>query len=88
MPTVHPLLVHLDVGLDVVGEYFHVQLHTLLSQGRLHKLQDFRVGNRSRGDGQFLGGSGNGKSGGCGKRGQCFLDIHNLFSCVRDIEVR
>ena len=62
---VHPLLVHLDIRLDVIGEYLHVQFHALLGQLRLHEFQDFGMGNRGGSYGEFFGSNGAGKRG-CG----------------------
>ena len=73
---VHPLLVHLNVRLDVISENLHVQLYTLLGELWLHEFQDLGMGNRGCGYGELFGSNGAGESG-CGSQCcECFLQIH------------
>src|SRR5690606_31892069 len=57
---IQTLFRHLDVGLHIVGEHSDLQVDPFLGQFGLHKLQDFRVGNRSGGNAEFLVGLGGG----------------------------
>ena len=56
----------LDVRLNVVGEYLHLEGNTLLGQHRLHLFKDFGVRNGGRRDAQR--GFGVRREGGEGKR--------------------
>ncbi|MNF90605.1 hypothetical protein D3C84_731750 [compost metagenome] len=67
---VQVLLVHLQVGLHVVGEDLHFEVHAFLGQLGFDQLEDFRVGYRSGGDGEFLAGLGEGGGQGGGQGGQ------------------
>ena len=83
---IHPLLVHLDVRLDVVGEYLNVQFHTLFSQLRLHKFQDLRVGYGSCGYRQLPGSNCARESSGRSQCCECFLQIHKSILLFGHLE--
>ncbi|MNC58689.1 hypothetical protein D3C87_2101480 [compost metagenome] len=67
------LLLHLQVGLHVVGEHAHLQLHPLLGQQRLDHFEDLRVRHRGGGDVEGLCLGGDGEGGEQGRGGQQFL---------------
>jgi hypothetical protein len=78
---VHPLLVHLNIGLDVIREYFHIQFHTLFCQLGFQEFQNFRMGHGRRSHGELLRCNRARESGRCNQRYERFLQIHKRFSC-------